>query len=128
MIRFMRATYAGKWHDKSIADDEAYHLPAGSGLYQDMGFQGFVVANVTILQPTKQPRGGELTVEQKADNRRISSEKMRIAHTIGSVKRCRILKDKIRSWQDTVRDMVMEIACGLHNFRLRYRPWNYDTL
>jgi len=44
------------------------------------------------------------------------------------VKRCRIVKDKIRYWQDRIRDMVMEIACGLHNFRLRYRPWHYDTL
>jgi hypothetical protein len=124
----MSATHAGKWHEKSIVDDEQYALPAGSVLYQDMGFQGFMVANVTIQQPTKKPRDGELTPDQKADNRRIASEKMRIEHTIGSVKRCRIIKDKIRYWQDTIRDMVMAIACGLHNLRLRHRPWNYDTL
>jgi DDE superfamily endonuclease len=103
-------------------------LPAGSVLYQDMGFQGFAVANVTIQQPTKKPRGGELTTEQKEDNQRIASEKMRIEHTMCSVKRCRIIKDKLRYWQDAIRDLVMEIACGLHNFRLQYRPWNYDTL
>jgi hypothetical protein len=93
-----------------------------------MGFQGFAVANVMIQQPTKKPRGGELTTEQKEDNQRIASEKMRIEHTMCSVKRCRIIKDKLRYWQDAIRDMVMEIACGLHNFRLQYRPWNYDTL
>jgi hypothetical protein len=92
-----------------------------------MGFQGFAVVHVTIQQPTKQPRGGELTPEQKADNRRIARDKMRIEHTIGSVKRCRIVKDRIRYWQDTVRDMVMAIAAGLHHLRLRYRPWNYET-
>ena len=92
-----------------------------------MGFQGFTVVNVSIQQPTKQPRGGELTPEQKADHRRIASDKMRIEHTIGSVKWCRIVKDKIRYWQDTVRDMLMAIAAGLHNLRLRYRPWNYET-
>ena len=64
---------------------------------------------------------------QKEENRRIASEKMRIEHTMCSVKRCRIVKDKIRYWQDSIRDMVMEIACGLHNFRLRFRPWHYDT-
>ncbi len=123
----MSATYAGKWHDKSLVDDEVYSLPIGSVLYQDMGFQGFAVINVTVRQPTKKPRGGELTSEHKEENRRIASEKMRIEHTIGSVKRCRIIKDKLRYWQDTVRDTVMAIAAGLHNLRLRYRPWNYET-
>ena len=93
-----------------------------------MGFQGFTVTGVVIQQPTKKPRGGELTDAQKADNRRIASEKMRIEHTMCSVKRCRIVKEKIRYWQATIRDMVMDIACGLHNLRLRYRPWHYDTL
>ena len=124
----MSPTHAGKWHEKSIVDDEQYILPANSVLYQDMGFQGFIVTSIDIRQPTKKPRGGELTQEQKEENHCIASEKMRIEHTICSVKRCRIVKDKIRYWQDTIRDMVMAIACGLHNFRLRYRPWHYDTL
>jgi hypothetical protein len=127
VIRFLSGTYAGRWHDKSIVDDEAYTLPAGSVLYQDMGFQGFAVADVAIQQPTKKPRGRELTDAEKADNQRIASQKMRIEHTMCSVKRCRIVKDKIRYWQATLRDLVMEIACALHNLRLRYRPWHYDT-
>lgn len=104
-----------------------YRLPVGSLLYQDMGFQGFAPVNVIVQQPTKKPRGGELTTQQKEANCRIASEKMRIEHTMGSVKRCRIIKDKLRYWQDTVRDTVMAIAAGLHNLRLRYRPWNYET-
>src|ERR671929_2418768 len=61
-IEYLSPTHAGKWHEKSIVDDEAYVLPPDSVLYQDMGFQGFTVATVTIRQPTKKPRGGELTV------------------------------------------------------------------
>ena len=127
IIRFLSETHAGRWHEKSIADAADYVLPAGSVLYQDMGYQGFAVAGVTIQQPTKNPRDGDLTSEQKDDNRRIASEKMRIEHTMCSVKRCRIVKDKIRYWKDGVRDMVMQIACGLHNLRMRHRPWHYDT-
>ncbi len=127
VIRFISATYAGKWHDKSLVDEEQYTLPSGSVLYQDMGFQGFAVVNVTIQQPAKKPRSGRLSCEQKGENRRIASQKMRIEHTIGSVKRCRIIKDTIRYWQDRVRDIVMAIAAGLHNLRLRYRPWHYET-
>ncbi len=124
-IRFLSATYAGKWHDKSLVDDEAYELPAGSVLYPDMGFQGFSVAGVQVEQPTKRPRGGELTDAQQTENQRIASEKIRIEHTIASVKRCRSVKEKMRYWHDGIRDLVMAIACGLHNLRLRYRPWNY---
>ena len=120
-IQFLSGTYAGKWHDKSIVDDEAYVLPAGSILYQDMGFQGFAVENTTIQQPTKKPRGGELTAEQKAENRRIASEKMRVEHTMCSVKRCRIVKDVLRNTAEEVSDSAMEAACGLHNLRVEKR-------
>jgi hypothetical protein len=112
-------------HDKTIAELEGYQLPLGSCLYQDMGFQGFFLVGVTLIQPKKKPREGELTPPEKATNRRISSIRIRIEHAIGGVKRYRIVKDKIRLWKDRVRDTIMETCCGLHNFRLQYRPWNY---
>jgi hypothetical protein len=40
-----------------------------------------------------------------------------------SVKRCRIVNDRIRLWKEGVRDVVMEICCALHNFRVRLTPW-----
>jgi len=126
-ICWLSATYAGKWHDKTLVEDDVYALPLGSVVVQDRGFQGFVVPGMVMRQPTKKPRGGTLTAAQRAENAQIARERMRIEHTIGSVKRCRIVKDTIRYWQDRVRSMVMEIACGLHNLRLRFRPWHYDT-
>jgi DDE superfamily endonuclease len=123
----LSATYEGKANDKSLADLEGYSLPSGSCLYQDMGFQGFVLAGVTIVQPKKKPRGGELTPQEKATNRRISSVRIRIEHAIGGVKRYRMVKDKIRLLKDRIRDTVMETCCGLHNFRLQHRPWNYAS-
>ena len=123
----MSATYEGKANDKSLADLEGYSLPPGSYLYQDMGFQGFALAGVTIVQPQKKPRGGQLTPAEKATNRRISSIRIRIDHAIGGVKRYRIVKDNIRLLKDWIRDTVMETCCGLHNFRVQYRPWNYPS-
>jgi hypothetical protein len=124
-ICFLSATYEGKANDKILAELEGYRLPHGSYLYQDMGFQGFVLADVTIIQPKKKPRGGELTPPEKATNRRISSIRIRIEHVIGGVKRYRIVKDKIRLLKDGIRDTIMETCCGLHNFRLQSRPWHY---
>jgi DDE superfamily endonuclease len=124
-ICFLSHTCEGKASDKSLAEEAGYTLPPGSCLYQDKGFQGFFQTGITIFQPQKTPRGGELTPPEKATNRRISSTRIRIEHAIGGVKRYRIVKDKIRLLKDGIRDVVMETCCGWHNFRLQYRPWHY---
>ena len=76
-----------------------------------------------MIQPKKKPKGKELTLEEKETNQKISSSRVRIEHVISGIKRCRIVKDKFRNWKQGIKDMVMEIACALHNFRLRFRPW-----
>ena len=121
-ILFLSETHPGSVHDKRIADTTPYPLPTGSHLLQDTGFQAFTLAGVDILQPTKKPRGKELTAEQKAGNREVSRRRVRIEHVNSSVKRCRMLKETIRMWKAGIRDMVMEIGCGLHNFRVRFTP------
>jgi hypothetical protein len=113
---------------KSVSAEAGYSFPDGSALYQDTGFQGFTLAGVTIFQPKKKPRGKELTTEEKEDNRLISKIPIRIEHAIGGVKRYRIVKDKIRNWKKSFRDKVVERCCGLHNFRLNFRPWHYEVL
>ena len=67
-------------------------------LYQDTGFQGFKLSGVTIIQPKKRPKGGQLTAQEKATNRNISSIRIRVEHAIGGVKRFRV-KDKLRNWK-----------------------------
>lgn len=80
------------------------------------------------MQPKKKPKGKELTEIEKEVNRWLSSLRIRIEHAIGGVKRFRIVKDKIRNWKAGFKDKVIETCCGLHNFRLNYRPWHYDPL
>jgi hypothetical protein len=126
-VYFLSHTYEGKASDKSLAELAAYTLPPGSCLYQDKGFQGFCLQDVTIVQPKKKPPGGELRPPETATNRRIAAIRIRIEHVIGGVKRYRIVKDKIRLLKDGLRDAVMETCCGLHNFRLQYRPWHYAS-
>ena len=46
----------------------------------------------------------------------------RIEHVNSSVKRWRLVKDRIRLWKQGVRDLVMELCCALHNFRVRRTP------
>ena len=122
-ILFLSDTYGGRVHDKRIAEATPYPLPAGSGLLQDLGFLGFTLPGVDILMPTKKPRGGELTVEQQLTNEALHQRRLRIEHVNSSVKRCRIVKDRLHLWKTGIRDLVMELCCALHNFRVRLTPW-----
>ena len=124
-ILFLSKTVAGKKHDKKLADESDYTLPEGSRLAQDTGFQGFAPDQVLILQPKKKPKGKPLSDLDKNRNQWLASIRVRAEHTINGVKRYRMVKDKIRTWKPGFKDAVFETCCGLHNFRLRFRPWHY---
>jgi DDE superfamily endonuclease len=122
-ILFLSATSAGSTHDKRMADATPYPLPAGSRWLQDLGFLAFTLDHVAIIMPTKKPRGRALTRPQKAANRRIARRRVRIEHVNSRVKRCRIVHDISRLRKVGVRDLVMDICCAWHNFRVRLIPW-----
>ena len=90
---------------------------------QDLGFLAFTLPQVEILMPTKKPRGEELTLEQHVANQALHQRRLRIEHVNSSVKRCRIVKDRIRLWKAGVRDLGMALCCALHHFRVRLTPW-----
>ena len=125
-VVLLTPSYEGRRHDKRIADATEYRLPKGSVLYQDSGFQGFTLPDINIIQPKKKPKGQELTVEEKENNRAISSIRIRVEHAIAGIKRYRIVKDKLRNYKKGFSDIVINICCGLHNFRLNFRPWSYQ--
>ncbi|WP_019498880.1 transposase family protein [Pseudanabaena sp. PCC 6802] len=73
------------------------------------------------MQPKKKPRGGELTTAAKERNREISSQRIIVEHHLSGVKRARIVRDPFRNRKAQYVDIVMETACGLHNFRVTHR-------
>lgn len=118
---YLGLTCAGKIHDKQAADQAAIHYPAGTRLTQDMGFQGYNPANVLTIQPKKQRRGGFLSAAERLSNRLIASARIVVEHVIAGVKRCRIVKDVFRNTKPGFSDLVMQIACSLHNLRTDFR-------
>ena len=54
-------------------------------------------------------------------NHLISSARVVVENVMAGVKRCRIVKDVLRLTTDGIADLVMEIACGLHNLRVSCR-------
>ena len=111
-IKGLSLTVEGKRHDKKLADEQQWEFPAGSRLWKDTGFQGY--------EPTKKPKGRDLSPQEKLTNARIAQERIGVEHSLGGVKVFRIVHDIFRNLRQDFDDLVMEVACGLHNFRLDY--------
>jgi hypothetical protein len=60
-------------------------------------------------------------VADKFLNQVIASIRIEVEHVIAGIKRCRIVKDVLRLTKEGISDVVMEIACGLHNLRVDCR-------
>jgi hypothetical protein len=120
-IVWMSQTYDGKIHDKHICDRELLTFPQGIRLWQDGGFLGYNPGNVIIKMPVRKPRGKELTQEQKDKNKNICSFRVKVEHAIGRVKIFRIVKERYRCHKLFFEDLIFEVACGLHNFKLSCR-------
>ena len=73
--------------------------------------------------PTKKPRGAERTLAPPLANQGLHQRRRRIEQVHSSVKRGRMVQDRLRLGKAGVRDLVMELCCALHNFRVRLNPW-----
>lgn len=127
VVLYVSPTVSGKTHDKKLTDT-AYQIPAGYELWQDTGYQGYAPSGVKIHQPMKKPRGKTLNEEQKEYNRTISKTRVRVEHSIGSIKRYRIVKDECRLRKNNFVNHVFLTCAALHNLRLQLNPCQYPKI
>jgi hypothetical protein len=120
-ILYLGPTTKGSVHDKKMVDEEAIKFPKQSYLFFDLGYLGFLPKDAIIFMPHKKPKNEELTKEQKFENYLISGVRITVEHTIGGVKRCRIMLERMRIYAREKRDRVIEICNSLHNLRVHFR-------
>ena len=60
----------------------------------DKGYQS--QAHPQIISPHKKPKGGELTSEQRLENRQIAQQRIYVEHSIRRIKGWRILREDYR--------------------------------
>jgi hypothetical protein len=86
----------------------------------DLGFYGFegLYKCRELKMPHKKPKKKELTEEQKLENKGLSSERVIVEHSIGGLKRYRILSDRLRMRNYDLYNDVLEICAGLWNFTI----------
>ncbi len=54
-------------------------------------------------------------------NELLAGARVVVENVIAGVKRCRIVKEVFRKTKKDFADLVMEVACALHNFRMECR-------
>ena len=88
----------------------------------DSGFQGFANAYpcAKLFLPTKKPKGGERTKNQKFRNTQQARKRVVVEHSIGGLKRYRILADRLRMHNLDQFDVILEVCAGLWNFCLKH--------
>lgn len=126
-IVFLSKTYLGTVHDKKMADEEDCQYPEGVRLLQDSGFQGYAPQGVHILMPFKKPRNGFLSEIKKWFNQYVGQRRIVVEHAIRGVKRFHIIQHACRLSGYWVRDQIMNICTGIHNFRVRSPLREYDS-
>ena len=126
-ISVITPVYVGKSHDFGIFKTELMidALPSGIPLYTDTGFEGLdkLRDDLIIKKPKKKPRRRKLNGGERLGNRLISSERVKIEHAIGGIKRFKIVSSIFRGISHSM-DTTVEIACGLWNFHVRSRLQN----
>ena len=115
--------YVGKIHDYSILKVE---FPPESDWFEDLevrldlGYQGFdkEYKCKKLFIPHKKSKKSELTDNQKAENKNISSERIKVEHSRGGMKRYRILSERLRIHDFDLYDDILNVCAGLLNFYL----------
>lgn len=119
-VKVLSSTVPGKQHNKALADAQNLRFPAGSQLWKDTGFQGYEPVDVMTFQPKKTPQGGELSDTDKRLNRFLAQGRIGVEHTLRGIKVFHIVADVFRNLRPDFDDVVMQIACGLHNLRIDF--------
>lgn len=120
-VLFLGKTQDGKTHDKTCMEDEPIKCRNPIKMLTDLGFLGLQIFNMLIYMPKRKPRGGELTNQEKEVNQAISSVRVRVEHAIAGIKISRCVLDTCRNIREETPDLLMSVACGLHNTRVAHR-------
>jgi len=86
----------------------------------DLGFYGFegTYKCRKLKMPNKRQKKKELPEEQKEENRILAAERVVVEHSIGGLKRYRILSDRLRMKNYDLYDDILGICAGLWNYTI----------
>ena len=87
-----------------------------------MGYQGYSPGGIkNQYQPRKKIKNKPRTQEDKEYNKKVSQIRVHVEHAIGGIKRSNIIHDIYRGRKQNHENQVIQIASGLHNYRMEER-------
>jgi hypothetical protein len=122
-IAYISLSYSGKIHDYTLLKKEfssKQNWFENFTLQVDLAYFGINTAYKIkeVLIPHKNPKGKELTEEQKEENKVLASQRIKVEHSISGLKRYRILVDRLRIHLIDLYDNIVGVCAGLWNFNL----------
>jgi hypothetical protein len=113
----------GKSHDYSMLKEEFPPQKSwfiNHEIQLDLGFIGFDkdYQCKKLRLPYRRKKQQELNAQEQEHNRDISKERIRIEHSIGGIKRFRILSERTRIRDYDLYDDILGVCAGLWNFYL----------
>lgn len=107
----------GKRHDKTVFEDSWIYtrIPKRAQALGDSAYQGVDHPLLRFLTLQKKPPGGELTDREKANNKTLSSIRVRVEHPLAYLKHFNILSHVFRGQIKRADIPFQNISC-LYNF------------
>jgi hypothetical protein len=75
------------------------------------------VGEAQISTPSKKPKNGELTTEEKEENKKLSSRRIYVEHLIRSIKIFRVAQERFRLHKSRYKSVLLTV-CGLVRLRI----------
>jgi len=107
----------GKRHDFRLFKESKTRIHPEIAAELDTGYVGIDKIHANSILPKKKSKNNPLTVEDKANNRKISSERVTNEHAIGFIKRFKILSERYRNRRKRF-GLRFNLIAGICNFDL----------
>ena len=105
----------GNTHDFKLYEESiGSAVSEGIKIESDSGYQGILRLHQNSETPKKKPKGGDLTAEEKARNRRLARERILIEHINAQVKVFKITANKYRNRRKRF-GLRMALICSIIN-------------
>lgn len=109
----------GKKHDFKLFKESKVRWTKERCGVTDSGYTGIKKFQKNSRLPKKSSKKKPLTVEEKTQNREISSERVVNENVIGSLKRFKIISDKYRNRRKRF-GLRFNLIAGIHNLELAH--------
>ena len=115
-IGYLSPSKRGARHDKRLADQRQIipHIPPEISILGDSGFQG--LRHPGLCLPDKATKQRPLSEAQRQWNTLLASERVKVEHSIGGMKRYNAVAAVYRNRLPKTDDRFNLLAAGLWNF------------